>query len=59
VREIVNPTYKVGSKVVVKADDMKGMYGARATIVGAYDTTAYGVTCTSTTGGSIVKNHNV
>jgi hypothetical protein len=35
------------------------MYGARATIVGAYDTTAYGVTCTPTTGGSIVKNHNV
>jgi hypothetical protein len=33
------------------------MYGAKATIVGAYDTTAYVVTYTPTTGGPIVKNH--
>ena len=52
-----NPTYKVGSQVVVKAHHMKGMYGAKATIVGAYDTTAYTVTYTPTTGGPIVKNH--
>ncbi|MGS2780554.1 YdhK family protein [Robertmurraya sp. GLU-23] len=52
-----NPTYKFGSQVVVKACHMKGMYGAKATIVGAYDTTAYAVTYTPTTGGPIVKNH--
>jgi hypothetical protein len=51
-----NPTYKVGSQVV-KAHHMKGMYGAKATIVGAYDTTAYAVTYTPTTGEPIVKNH--
>lgn len=56
-KEAKNPTYKVGSQVVVKAHHMKGMYGAKATIVGAYDTTAYAVTYTPTTGGPIVKNH--
>ena len=56
-KEAKNPTYKIGSQVVVKANHMKGMYGAKATIVGAYDTTAYAVTYTPTTGGPIVKNH--
>jgi hypothetical protein len=56
-KEAKNPTYKVGSPVVVKAHHMKGMYGAKATVVGAYDTTAYVVTYTPTTGGPIVKNH--
>jgi hypothetical protein len=56
-KEAKNPTYKVGSQVVVKAHHMKGMYGAKATIVGAYDTTAYVVTYTPTTGGPVVKNH--
>ncbi|ULT59769.1 YdhK family protein [Neobacillus drentensis] len=52
-----SPTYKVGSQVIVKADHMKGMYGTKANIVGAYDTTAYAVTYTPTTGGPMVKNH--
>lgn len=52
-----NPTFKVGSHAIVKADHMKGMYGAKATIVGAYDTIAYMVTYTPTTGGPVVKNH--
>lgn len=56
-KEAKNPTYKVGSQAVVKADHKKGMYGSKATIVGAYDTTAYTVTYTPTTGGPIVKNH--
>ncbi len=56
-KEAKNPTYKVDSQVVVKADHMKGMYGAKGTVVGAYDTTAYAVTYTPTTGGPIVKNH--
>jgi hypothetical protein len=56
-KEAKNPTYKIGSQVVVKAHHKKGMYGAKATIVGAYDTTAYEVTYTPTTGGPVVKNH--
>ncbi|NRD76993.1 YdhK family protein [Bacillus sp. BRMEA1] len=56
-KEAKNPTYKVGSQVIVKGDHMEGMNGASATIVGAYDTTVYAVTYTPTTGGAIVKNH--
>lgn len=51
------PTYKVGSEAIIKADHMKGMQGAVATIVGAYDTTAYAVSYTPTTGGERVTNH--
>ncbi|MBM7652112.1 YdhK family protein [Neobacillus cucumis] len=52
-----NPTFKVGSQAIIKADHMEGMNGAKATIVGAYDTIAYAVTYTPTTGGEPVKNH--
>ncbi|MDF2557807.1 MAG: hypothetical protein K0R71_1635 [Bacillales bacterium] len=52
-----NPTYKVGSDVIVLAKHMKGMYGAKARIVAAYDTIAYVVTYYPTTGGPLVKNH--
>ncbi|MEH7547878.1 YdhK family protein [Neobacillus vireti] len=52
-----NPTYKVGSQAIIKADHMEGMNGAEATIVGAYNTIAYAVTYTPTTGGEPVKNH--
>lgn len=33
-----NPTYEVGSQARITTDHMKGMEGAEATIVGAYDT---------------------
>lgn len=36
---------------------MEGMKGAEATIVGAYDTTAYAISYTPTTGGERVENH--
>ncbi|ANS76792.1 hypothetical protein AWM70_21220 [Paenibacillus yonginensis] len=52
-----NPTYPAGTKVILEADHMPGMKGAEATVVGAYDTTAYAVTYTPTTGGEPVKNH--
>jgi uncharacterized protein YceK len=52
-----NPTYKVGSQSVIKTDHMPGMNGATATIVGAYDTTAYAISYTPTTGGPRVTNH--
>ncbi len=52
-----NPTYEVGSHAYIKADHMEGMQGAKATIVGAYDTTAYAISYTPTTGGEKVENH--
>ncbi|MBG9772968.1 DUF1541 domain-containing protein [Brevibacillus laterosporus] len=56
-KEAKNPTYLVGSQAVIQADHMPGMKGAKATIVGAYDTTVYAVSYTPTTGGQPVKNH--
>ncbi|PJH69236.1 hypothetical protein CVR96_27395, partial [Salmonella enterica subsp. enterica serovar Typhimurium] len=35
-----------------------GMRGAEATITGAYDTTAYTVSFTPTTGGEPIEEHN-
>lgn len=52
-----NPKYEVGSKATIKSDHMEGMDGAEATIVGAYDTTAYSVTYTPTTEDKKVENH--
>lgn len=52
-----NPTFKVGSEAIIEADHMKGMKGAIATIVGAYDTTAYAISYTPVTGGERVENH--
>lgn len=52
-----NPTYKVGSQVIIHSDHMEGMNGAIAMIRGAYDTTAYAVSYTPTTGGEKVSNH--
>ncbi|WP_433751197.1 YdhK family protein [Falsibacillus pallidus] len=52
-----DPTYKVGSKAIVTADHMKGMKGAEAKIVGAYDTTAYAISYNPTNGGKRVTNH--
>lgn len=55
--EAANPTYEVGSQAIIEADHMEGMDGAEATIVGAFDTTAYAVSFTPTTGGEPVENH--
>ncbi|GED34527.1 YdhK family protein [Brevibacillus centrosporus] len=56
-KEASNPTYKVGSQAIMKTDHMEGMNGATATIVGAYDTTAYAISYTPTTGGPRMTNH--
>lgn len=56
-KEAEHPTYKVGSEVILQTDHMPGMQGATATIVGAYDTTAYVVSYTPTTGGERVTDH--
>lgn len=52
-----DPTYKEGSQVILKADHMEGMDGADATVLNAFDTIAYQVTYTPTTGGDLVKHH--
>ncbi len=56
-KEAENPTYKVGSQAILETDHMEGMKGAKATIVGAYDTAVYTVSYTPTTGGDRVENH--
>jgi hypothetical protein len=53
----VNPKYEVGSQAIIESDHMKGMKGAEATIVGAYDTTVYTISYTPTDGGERVENH--
>lgn len=52
-----NPTFEVGDQATMEAAHMEGMEGQTATIVGAYDTTAYAVTFQPTTGGDLVQNH--
>lgn len=56
-KEAKEPKYEVGSQATVETDHMKGMDGAEATIVGAYDTIAYVVTYTPTNGGEPVNDH--
>lgn len=58
-QEGANPKYEVGSTAIIKAKHMhmEGMSDAKATIAGAYNTTAYTVTFTPTNGGEQVKNH--
>lgn len=55
--EAENPTYPVGSKVLILANHMSGMKGAEATVSGAFDTTVYSVTYTPKNGGDPVENH--
>ncbi|WP_153731522.1 YdhK family protein [Sporosarcina obsidiansis] len=52
-----NPTYPVGSEAIIHTDHMEGMDGAKATIVGAYDTTAYSINYTPTDSGEKVTDH--
>ncbi|MFF2498411.1 DUF1541 domain-containing protein [Peribacillus sp. NPDC058075] len=56
-KEAKNPTYEVGRQAILETNHMEGMKGAKATIVGAYDTTAYAISYTPTTGGERVENH--
>lgn len=56
-KETENPTYPVGSEVVIENDHMAGMKGAKGTVVGVFDTTAYEVTYKDTKTGEKVANH--
>ena len=57
IEEAEDPTYPVGTEVILTADHMPGMDGATATISGAFDTTTYSVSYTPTDGGDPVTNH--
>lgn len=52
-----NPAFPVGSKVILNTNHMTGMEGAEATVVAAYDTTAYAVSYKPTTDQPEVQNH--
>ncbi|WP_277673451.1 DUF1541 domain-containing protein [Piscibacillus halophilus] len=53
-----DPTYPVGSNAISQADHMGGMMdGVEVTIVGAYETTAYATTYTSTNTGITIEEH--
>lgn len=56
-QEAENPTFPVGSEVMMHADHMPGMDGVEATVSGAFDTVAYSVTYTPTDGGEPVEDH--
>ncbi|CAM3676774.1 YdhK family protein [Mesobacillus zeae] len=55
--EAKHPKYKVGEQAIITTGHMEGMKGAKATISGAYETTAYVVSYNPTTGGKRVENH--
>ena len=57
IEKAASPKYPVGTEVTLTADHMDGMDGAKATIVGAYDTYTYAVNFTPTTGGDPIKDH--
>ncbi|GGF29999.1 hypothetical protein GCM10010954_31430 [Halobacillus andaensis] len=55
--EAEEPTFEEGDQATITASHMEGMEGAEATIVGAYDTTAYVISYDPTNGGDRVENH--
>ncbi|WP_114853666.1 YdhK family protein [Brachybacterium sp. YJGR34] len=57
IAEAADPTYPVGTTVILTADHMPGMEGAEATISGAFETTTYSVSYTPTDGGEPVTDH--
>ena len=57
IAEATDPTYPVGTEVVLAADHMSGMDGATATVVGAYQTYTYSVNYTPTDGSDPVTDH--
>lgn len=56
-QEAENPTYPVGTEVILETTHMSGMEGAEAVISGAFDTVVYEVSYTPTSGDELVENH--
>ena len=52
-----NPKFPVGSTAIITDGHMDGMKGAQATIVGAYNTTAYVISYEPTSGGKRIEKH--
>ena len=57
IEKATDPEFPVGTKVMLTADHMPGMKGAKATIAGAYDTWTYAVDYTPKGGGKRVTDH--
>ncbi|SDZ78286.1 Protein of unknown function [Thalassobacillus cyri] len=55
--EAKNPKFQIDSTATIQAAHMEGMDGAKATIAGAYDTTAYVISYNSADGGERVEGH--
>ncbi|MFG6147839.1 YdhK family protein [Halobacillus sp. B23F22_1] len=55
--EAEDPTFEEGDQAIITASHMQGMEGAEATIVGAYDTTAYVISYDPVNGGDRVEDH--
>ncbi|MFB9326217.1 DUF1541 domain-containing protein [Paenibacillus aurantiacus] len=56
-KEAAKPAFEKGAAVILRDGHMAGMEGAKGTVVGAFDTIAYAVTYTPTSGGEKVENH--
>lgn len=56
-KNAVSPLFPVGSTAIITDGHMEGMKGAEATIIGAYDTTAYMISYEPTTGDERVEKH--
>lgn len=52
-----NPTFPINSKVVINSDATKGLKGATGTVVAAFDTIAYSVSYTPSTGNAQVRDY--
>ncbi|MCM3661508.1 YdhK family protein [Georgenia satyanarayanai] len=57
IQTATDPTYPVGTEVILAADHMPGMDGAEATISGAFTTTTYSVSYTPIDDGEPVVDH--
>lgn len=57
ITDATDPKYPVGTDVRLTADHMEGMDGAKATIVGAFNTYTYSVNYDPTDGGARVEDH--
>ncbi|WP_406945550.1 YdhK family protein [Halobacillus sp. SY10] len=59
--EADNPAFNEGDQVIIEAEHAEGdepmMKGAEATVTGAFNTTAYAVSFTPTSGGEPVTDH--
>lgn len=57
IKDAGEKTFKPGSEVILEADHMNGMKGAKAEIDSVEKSTVYMVDYTPTTGGEVVENH--